>query len=129
MAVAALAGIGYADLSLMLVALTIFTYTLVLIRYWPKLVSYSDIDSVQTLRWLADQKSVSVRLGDGQWYGVELVKQRVCWPFFLAAELKLSGMERSVVVYIWRDSVPPDMFRRLRVIWRFAPGPVSATHS
>lgn len=129
MAVTALAGIFSADLSLMSAAIIIIIYAGVFTYYWSQLVSFAHVRSVKTIRWLADQKTVSVRLGDGQWYGVELVKQRICWPFFLAAELKLTGMERAVVVYIWRDSVPPDMFRRLKVIWRLAPGPVSAIRS
>ena len=100
-----------------------------LIFSWPRAVTLTDPDSVTGLRWLAERKAVVVRLGGGDWMEVEAIEQRLSFPLLLGLKLKLRGRRRSVSLLIWRDSVSVDHFRKLRVLLRFAPPPVSASHS
>ncbi|WP_366511842.1 protein YgfX [uncultured Amphritea sp.] len=100
-----------------------------LIYCWPRAIKLTDRNSVTALRWLAERKAVVVCLGDGDWIEVEAIEQRLNFPLLLGLKLKLRGRRRSVSLLIWRDSVSADQFRKLRVLLRFAPPPVSASHN
>ncbi|WP_428037048.1 protein YgfX [Amphritea sp.] len=96
---------------------------------WPRLITLTDARSVTGLRWLVERKAVALCLGEGDWIEVEEIQQRMSYPLLLGLKLKLQGQRRPVSLLIWRDSVSTDHFRKLRVLLRFAPPPVSASHS
>ncbi|WP_363317755.1 protein YgfX [uncultured Amphritea sp.] len=96
---------------------------------WPRVITLTHPRCVTGIRWLAERKTVVVCLGEGDWREVEVIQQRLNYPLLLGLKLKLRGQSRSVSVVIWRDSVTADHFRKLRVLLRFAPPPVSASHS
>ncbi|MBQ0782627.1 MAG: hypothetical protein KBT66_00195 [Amphritea sp.] len=85
--------------------------------------------SVTGLRWLVERKGIVVCLHKGNWVHIDRIEQKFVFPFLIGLKLKLCTDDRSVTVLIWRDSVVEDDFRKLRVLCRFAPPPVSATHS
>jgi len=96
---------------------------------WSRFITLRHSRSVTGLRWLAGRKAVVVCLSNGDWIEVEAIQQRLNFPLLLGLKLKLKGQRRSVSLVIWRDSVTADHFRKLRVFLRFAPPPVSASHS
>ncbi|BBB27376.1 protein YgfX [Amphritea japonica] len=96
---------------------------------WSRMVSLTDRFSVIGLRWLVEHQSVVVCVNEGGWVNVDRIEQKFVFPFLIGLRLKLASKKRSVTVLVWRDSTNADDFRKLRVLFRFAPPPVSATHS
>lgn len=96
---------------------------------WFRLIGLNARYAVTGLRWLADRKAISVCLHHDAWVHVDRIEQKFIFPFLIGLKLKLCAPDRSVMVLIWRDSVSKDEFRKFRVLCRFAPPPVSATHS
>ncbi|WP_332874032.1 protein YgfX [Amphritea pacifica] len=114
-----------------------FTFKLVLslacccylIYCWPRIIMLTDAGSVSGIRWLAERKAVVVCLRGSGWVEVEAIQQRLISPLLLGLKLKVRDQQGSVSVLIWRDSVTAAQFRKLQVLLRFAPPPVSASHS
>lgn len=96
---------------------------------WSRLIWLNNRHSVTGLRWLVERKGIVVCLHKGNWVHIDRIEQKFVFPFLIGLKLKLCTDDRSVTVLIWRDSVVEDDFRKLRVLCRFAPPPVSATHS
>ena len=96
---------------------------------WSRLIWLNTRYSVTGLRWLVERKGIAVCLNKGVWVHVDRIEQKLVFPFLIGLKLRLCTEGRTVTVLVWRDSVDEDCFRKLRVLCRFAPPPVSATHS
>ncbi len=96
---------------------------------WSRLIWFNSQYSVTGLRWLVERKGIAVCLSKGGWVHVDRIEQKFIFPFLIGLKLRLCTEDRSVTVLIWRDSVTEDDYRKLRVLCRFAPPPVSAIHS
>ena len=96
---------------------------------WSRLVSLRGRFSVTGVRWLVERKAIVVRLNEAGWVNVDRIEQKFVFPFLMGLRLRLDSQKRSVTLLVWRDSISADDFRKLRVLFRFAPPPVSATHS
>lgn len=96
---------------------------------WPRFISLTHHRCIIGLRWLADKKVLAVCLVGEGWVEVEAVQQRLSFPLLLGLSVKLRGARRTVAVVIWPDSVSADQFRKLRVLLRFAPPPLNASHN
>ena len=96
---------------------------------WSRLVSLSGRFSVTGVRWLVERKTIVVRINEGGWVNVDRIEQKFLLPFLMGLRLRLDSKKRSVTLLVWRNSTSADDFRKLRVLFRFAPPPVSATHS
>lgn len=86
--------------------------------------------SVIALRWLTENRSLSIQFHDRQWDSVTVIEERFICPILVALKVKTAKRLLPVLVLVWRDSVDRQQFRRLKVLARFSPGPeISSTRS
>lgn len=92
------------------------------VNWLRRYVFLNDAKSVQALRWSADNQTLAVCLTNQQWYRIVKIEERMVMPGCIALRL-LSDAEQFGYLNVWimQDSVADaDMFRRLKVLSRFA---------